>query len=34
MKRLSIRRLLRTVAPVATLSALWTAAGAPYFQGL
>lgn len=34
MKRLAIRRLTRVLFPVAVLSALWTASGAPLFQGL
>jgi hypothetical protein len=30
MKHPAIHRLLRALAPVAVLSALWAAAGAPY----
>ena len=33
MKRLFVRRLLRVLAPVAVLSAIWTAAGAPIYMG-
>ena len=34
MKRPWIDRLVRALVPVAVLSALWAAAGAPLYQGL
>jgi hypothetical protein len=33
MKRLAVHRVLRVLAPVAVLSALWAAAGAPIHMG-
>jgi hypothetical protein len=33
MKRAAFRRIARALAPVAILSALWAAAGAPIYMG-